>query len=84
IAETGPKDARIKRLAIMDSDGANHRFITGGNATALTPRFSPDYTRLSYLSFVDGNPRIYVYDIGRGTQTLVTQSRNPTFAPRWS
>ena len=84
IAETGPKDNRIKRLAIMDSDGANHRFITSGRSTALTPRYSPDYKKLSYLSYVDGNPRIYVYDIGRGTQTLVTQSRNPTFAPRWS
>lgn len=84
IAETGPKDARIKRLAIMDSDGANHRFITTGRATALTPRYSPDYRKLMYLSYVDGNPRIYVYDIGSGKQTLVTQSANPTFAPRWS
>ncbi len=52
IAETGPKDHRIKRLAIMDSDGANHRFITNGQATALTPRYSPDYqfARLSQLS----------------------------------
>ncbi|WP_375291382.1 Tol-Pal system beta propeller repeat protein TolB [Qipengyuania sp.] len=84
IAETGPKDKRIKRLAIMDSDGANHRFITSGRATALTPRYSPDYKKLSYLSYVDGNPRIYVYDIGTGKQTLVAQSSNPTFAPRWS
>ena len=84
IAETGPKDKRVKRLAIMDSDGANHRFITTGRSTALTPRYSPDYKKLSYLSYVDGNPRIYVYDIGSGRQTLVTQSRNPTFAPRWS
>jgi len=84
IAETGPKDNRTKRLAIMDSDGANHRFITTGRSTALTPRYSPDYKKLSYLSYVDGNPRIYVYDIGTGRQTLVTQSSNPTFAPRWS
>ncbi|WP_120716063.1 Tol-Pal system beta propeller repeat protein TolB [Tsuneonella amylolytica] len=84
IAETGPKDNRVKRLAIMDTDGANHRFITTGRATALTPRYSPDYRRLMYLSYVDGNPRIYTYDIGTGRQTLVTQSRNPTFAPRWS
>lgn len=84
IAETGPKDNRTKRLAIMDSDGANHRFITTGRSTALTPRYSPDYRRLLYLSYVDGNPRIYVYDIGTGKQTLVTQSSNPTFAPRWS
>ena len=84
IAETGPKDRRVKRLAIMDSDGANHRFITGGTSTALTPRYSPDYKQLLYLSYVDGNPRIYVYDIGTGKQRVVTQSRNPTFAPRWS
>ncbi|RPF72234.1 Tol-Pal system beta propeller repeat protein TolB [Aurantiacibacter spongiae] len=84
IAETGPKDNRVKRLAIMDSDGANHRFITNGQSTALTPRYSPDYSKIAYLSYVDGNPRIYVYDIGTGQQTLVTQSANPTFAPRWS
>lgn len=84
IAETGPKDNRTKRLAIMDSDGANHRFITTGRATALTPRYSPDYRKLMYLSYVDGNPRIYIYDIGTGKQTLVTESSNPTFAPRWS
>jgi len=84
IAETGPKDNRIKRLAIMDSDGANHRFITNGQTTALSPRYSPDYTRIAYLSYADGNPRIYVYDIATGRQTLVTESTNPTFAPRWS
>ena len=84
IAETGPKDNRVKRLAIMDSDGANHRFLTLGSATALTPRYSPDYSKILYLSYVDGNPRIYVYDIGRGSQTLVTENTGPTIAPRWS
>jgi TolB protein len=84
IAETGPKDRRVKRLAVMDSDGANHRFLTLGSATALTPRYSPDYSKILYLSYVDGNPRIYVYDIGTGKQTLVSENRNPTIAPRWS
>jgi len=84
IAETGPKDHRMKRLAIMDSDGANHRYITTGQAIALTPRYSPDYKSLVYLSYFNGAPRIYVYDIEKGTQRLITQSRSPTFAPRWS
>jgi len=84
IAETGPKDARVKRLAIMDSDGANHRFITNGQSTALTPRFSPNYRSILYLSYKDGNPRIYVYDVDSGKQRLITENRNPTFAPRWS
>ncbi len=84
IAETGPKNRRMKRLAIMDSDGANHRYLTTGQATALTPRYSPDYKSILYLSYLNGNPRIYVYDLSSASQRLITQSRNPTFAPRWS
>ena len=60
IAETGPKDHRMKRLALMDSDGANHRFLTTGQAMALTPRYSPDYRSIVYLSYLNGTPRIYV------------------------
>jgi len=84
IAETGPKDHRMKRLAIMDSDGANHRYITTGQAIALTPRYSPDYKSILYLSYFNGFPRIYVYDLATNKQRLITQSKNPTFAPRWS
>ena len=84
IAESGPKNRRKKQLAIMDSDGANPRFLTSGQAIALTPRYSPDYKQIVYLSYLNGNPRIYIYDTERGTQKLVTQSGNPTFAPRWS
>jgi len=84
IAETGPKDHRIKRLAIMDSDGANHRYLTSGQSTALTPRYSPDYSSILYLSYLDGKPSIYVYDLATNRQRLITRSANPTFAPRWS
>ena len=84
IAESGPKGNRTKRLAIMDSDGANHRFITNGQSIALTPRFSPDYKSIVYVSYLNNRVRIYIYDIGTGRQRLVTESNNPTFAPRWS
>jgi TolB protein len=84
IAESGPKNARVKRLAIMDSDGANHRFLTNGQSTVLTPRFSPDYKQIVYLSYVEKRPRIYIYDIGTGRQRIVTESSNQTFAPRFS
>ena len=84
IAETGPKDKRVKRLAIMDSDGANHRFLTNGQSVVLTPRFSPDYKQIVYLSYVGKSPRIYIYDIGTGRQHIVTESVNQTFAPRFS
>jgi TolB protein len=84
IAESGPKNNRIKRLAIMDSDGANHRFITNGQTMALTPRFSPDYKSIVYLSYLGKRPRIFIYDIAAGRQRLVTESGNATFAPRFS
>lgn len=84
IAETGPKDARIKRLAIMDSDGANHRFLTNGQNLVLTPRFSPDYKSIVYVSYQGRRPRVFVYDVGRGTQRLVLDTPNQIIAPRFS
>lgn len=84
IAETGPKDRRIKRLAVMDSDGANHRYLTSGQATALTPRYSPDYKSIVYLSYLNGEPSIYIYNLETNQQKLISTSKNPTFAPRWS
>ncbi len=84
IAETGPKDRRLKRLAIMDSDGANHVYLTTGQATALTPRYSPDYKSILYLSYFNGQPRIYIFDLASKTQRLLLSATNPLFAPRWS
>jgi TolB protein len=84
IAESGPKNKRVKQLAIMDSDGENHRVITSGQAIALTPRFSPDYKSLVYVSYIEKRARVYVYDIASGRQRLVTESANQTFSPRWS
>jgi TolB protein len=84
IMETGPKNRRIKQLAIMDSDGANHRVLTAGQSIALTPRFSPDYKSILYLSYLGQRPRIYVLDVATGAQRLVTESTNATFSPRWS
>ena len=84
IAESGPKGNRIKRLAIMDSDGGNHRFITNGQALAISPRFSPDYKKIVYVSYLNDRVRVFSYDVAAGSQKLVTESRNATFAPRWS
>ena len=84
VSETGPKDRRIKRLAIMDQDGANHRFLTNGQSIVLTPRFAPNQQSIVYMSYVGRTPAIYVYDIGTGKQRLVVQNAATTFAPRFS
>lgn len=84
VSETGPKKNRTKRLAIMDQDGANHRFITNGQSLVLTPRFAPNRQTVVFMSFENDQPRVYVYDVGSGRKRLVVDSRYTTFAPRFS
>lgn len=84
IAETGPADKRIKRLAIMDQDGANHRYLTDGRALVLTPRFSPTAQEITYLSYTAGRPRVYIYNIDTGQQEILGDFPGMTFAPRFS
>ena len=69
VAETGPKDNKQKRLAIMDQDQSNHRFLTDGSYLVLTPRFSPNSQKITYMSYVNRNsPRVYIFDIETGKQ----------------
>lgn len=84
VSETGPKNRRIKRLAIMDQDGANHRFLTNGQSIVLTPRLSPDDRRIAYMSYQGDKPALYVYDLANGTQRLLVTNVSLAFAPRFS
>jgi TolB protein len=84
IAETGPKTERVKRLAIMDSDGANQQYLTSGRSIVLTPRFSPSAQEITYMSFEGGKPRVYLFNIETGRQELLGNFPGMTFAPRFS
>lgn len=84
IAETGPKTERVKRLAIMDSDGANQQYLTSGRSTVLTPRFSPSAQEITYMSFEGGRPRVYLFNIETGRQELLGNFPGMTFAPRFA
>ena len=84
VSETGPSGRRTKRLAMMDQDGANHRFLTNGQWTVLTPRFSPDGQRIVYMTYQDDRPRIFLYDIGSGRTRPLVDQPHMTFAPRFS
>ena len=84
IAESGPATKRIKRLAIMDQDGANHRYLTDGSNLVLTPRFSPSTQTITYMSYVGNKPRVYIYDLETGRQEVIGDFKGMTFAPRFS
>jgi TolB protein len=84
ISEYGPANNRVKRLAIMDQDGANHRYLTDEGTLVLTPRFSPTAQEITYMSYKGGQPRVYLYNIDTGRQELLGNFPGMTFAPRFS
>ncbi len=84
IAEDGPKQNRRKRLAIMDQDGENHRFLTDGADLVLTPRFSPTAREITYMSYWHNTPRVYIFQIDTGRRELLGDFPGMTFAPRFS
>ena len=85
VAETGTKENRKKRLAIMDQDQEGHRFLTDGSYLVLTPRFSPNSQKITYMSYITRNsPRVYILDIETGKQEIVGEFPGMTFAPRFS
>jgi len=84
VSETGLKTQRYKKLAIMDQDGANVKYLTLGNELVLTPRFSPKNQLVTYLSYFRNMPRVYLLDIETGVQEVVGDFPGMTFAPRFS
>ena len=84
ISESGPENRRVKRLAIMDQDGANHQILTPAKDLVLTPRFSPTAQEITYLSYARGAPRVYIFNIDTGQQEVLGSFPGMTFAPRFS
>ncbi len=84
IDETGPKQRRVKRLAIMDQDGHNMRVLSSGDELVLTPRFSPSSQQIAYMSYGKGQPRVYMMNLETGQKQVVGDFPGMTFAPRFS
>ncbi|MGQ0456244.1 MAG: Tol-Pal system beta propeller repeat protein TolB [Hyphomicrobium sp.] len=84
VDETGPKDRRTKRLAIMDQDGANVRLLSQGQELVLTPRFSPTNQEITYMSYTRDQPKVFIMNLATGQRELVGDFPGMTFAPRYS
>ena len=83
ISESGQQDKRVKRLAIMDQDGHNHRFLTSGKDLVLTPRFSPTAHEIAYLNYFNDEPNIYLFEVATGRTEKLGSFPGMTFAPRF-
>jgi TolB protein len=84
VAESGTKNARVKRIALMDSDGTSHRYLTAGDTTALTPRLAPGGDRLAYVSYAGGQPQIRLVDLETKEDRPLIPGNAMSFAPRFS
>jgi TolB protein len=84
VDESGPKDRRVKRLAIMDQDGAGVRYLTRGEDLVLTPRFSPSTQEITYMSYGQGDPRVFLLNIETGLREVVGNFPGMSFSPRFS
>lgn len=84
VSESGPSTRRIKRLAMMDQDGENHKFLTNGRNLVLTPRFSPNMQKITYLEYVGHNPRVYLMDLNTNSRQVLGNFPGMTFAPVFS
>jgi TolB protein len=84
VDETGPPERRVKRLAMMDQDGANVRYLTRGDELVLTPRFSPSTQEITYMAYGQGDPRVYLYNIETSQREIVGNFPGMSFSPRFS
>lgn len=84
VAESGPKTRKVKRLAIMDQDGANAQFLTDGRNQVVTPRFNPTAQAISFMSYQGDRPRVYIFDLETGREEVLQGFSGMTFSPRFS
>jgi len=84
VAESGPHSRRIRRLAIMDQDGANPSYLTEGTTQAFTPRFSPTEQVITYMTLRDDGASLYLFNIDTGRQETLGHFKGMVFAPRFS
>jgi TolB protein len=84
VAESGPASKRIKRIAMMDQDGANNQFLTDGAFLVLTPRFSPSPSEIAFVRFADGQPKVMIRNLQNSRDQLVGDFPGMTFAPRFA
>lgn len=84
ISESGPYTKRVKRLAIMDQDGENHKYLSDGRFLVLTPRFSPSSQQILYMSYAGREPRVFLRDLQTGREESLGTFEGMSFAPRFS
>ena len=78
------KTGKSYELKVDDADGQNPRTALRSSEPIISPAWSPDGTRLAYVSFQAKKPIIYVHSLATGAQTVVANFKGSNSAPAWS
>jgi TolB protein len=84
VDETGSKEKRRKRLAVMDMDGANVKYITSGEKLVVAPRFSPSAPQVAFMWFGEAEPKVTLLDLESGQRQVAGNFPGMTFSPSFS
>ena len=84
ISATGIGNDQEYKLFVADADGFNPQAVVGSPEPLLSPSWSPDGTRLAYVSFEKGNSAIYVQNVATGQRELVSGGKGINGAPSFS
>ena len=71
-------------LQIADADGGNAQTALASREPIISPTWSPDGTRLAYVSFEAKKPIVYVHSLASGSRHVVANFKGSNSAPAWS
>jgi TolB protein len=81
IVKSGP--ARYE-LHIADADGQNAQPALISREPNISPSWSPDGSRLAYVSFENKKPVVYVHSLVSGQRIVIANFKGSNSAPAWS
>jgi TolB protein len=85
ITSVGTGSNQTYSLIVADSDGYNPQVVARSHEALLSPKWSPDGSRIAYVSFESGDSAIYVQNISTGARQLISgRSKGINSAPAWS
>ena len=72
------------RLTVADADGQNPIVVLRSSQSIMSPSWSPDGSKLAYVSFEAGHAEVFVQEVATGERRPLTAERKPNSAPAWS
>jgi TolB protein len=78
------KNADRFELQVADADGYNPEFILAHKEPIISPQWSPDGTRIAYVSFERRKPIVFVHNLLDGTRMVLANYEGSNSAPAWS